>query len=489
MIIRGGGQMLFWTRWQAKSKDTSTRRRAAGRLGGRGRGADASGPLPSHVALLLTLAADPDAEVRAAAFDSLGRVGDARAADGMVALLEDRDTLAEPSAGAVRDAAVRAFQGIGAGAVPALLALLKEKHPKLRETAVAALGGIGGADAERALVAMLQDGRSSVRQGAVHALARCAAAGSVGALSAALDHKDPATRKSALEEVAVLKGVAAVTALERLTRDADRGVREMAVRGLARQNSPEAVDALLRVFEGQDRDLRRTAAAELKPLQWQPAGPAQRALHAILRGEYRAAAAEGEAAIEPLAALLAEKVAEVRRAGAEALGAAGHPNAVAPLLVALQDQDQGVRQAAGDALVRIGAAAVEPLACAVHDVVRAAAPDIVLRVGAPAALPLVARLEQGDPYTHDGSEAIQLDGDQEAECAGRAAHLLARLLGQSAHAVDAGCLRRITHLRNLVRVREIAPVNRREMPTVVVETVVDCTELCQRAAAELERRK
>jgi hypothetical protein len=132
---------------------------------------------------------------------------------------------------------------------------------------------------------------------------------------------------------------------------------------------------------------------------------------------------------------------------------------------------------------------VDLLTCAVHDVVRAVAPDIVGRIGAPAALPLVLRLEQGEPYAHDGGESVRLDDETQTECAKQAAHLLARLLGHSAHAVPADLLRRVTHLRNLVRVQEIAPVNRREMPSVVVETVVDVADLRHRASAELERRK
>src|SRR5512142_1741491 len=189
--------MFFFIARQARSPHAPVRKRAAEKLAGGGR-VEGTGALPRHVSLLLELATDPDAEVRAAAFNALGRVADGRAVDDMAAALKDADKLGEPGATAVRDAAARALQAVGAAALPALARLTKEKGQRAREAAVIALGGIGGAEAERGLVAALQDSRSSVRQLAVHALARSAASGSIGSLAAALGHRDPATRRSAL---------------------------------------------------------------------------------------------------------------------------------------------------------------------------------------------------------------------------------------------------------------------------------------------------
>lgn len=480
--------MFFWTARQARSADAGVRKHAAARLGAGGRGRS-TGPAPRHVVLLLELARDPDGTVRAAAFDALGRVADGRVVEEMSAGLKDLEKLGEPAATWVRDAAARAYQAIGQEAVLALVKLSKEKSQKAREAAVTALGAIGGADAERTLVAALQDSRSSVRQLAIRALARTAATGSIGSLAAALEHRDPATRRSAIDAMTDVHGGEAARALARLTRDSDSGVREAAVRALAKNGSPEAIDALLVVFEGPDRALRQLATAALKDLEWQQTTPAQRALGAILHGDYAAAAAEGEAAIEPLGACLTDKSPGVRSAVAAALGLTSHPSAVRPLLVSLQESDPTVRQAAGDALVRIGAPAAAPLACAVHETVRAAAPDIVARIGGPAAAPLLDLLEQGDPFASDGVEVRRVADEQEGEQAERAAHLLGRLLGHAARDVDRQALGRAARLRDIVRVREIMPASRRDSVTTVVDTVVDCKDLRGRAAAELERRK
>jgi HEAT repeat protein len=286
-----------------------------------------------------------------------------------------------------------------------------------------------------------------------------------------------------------MKDVDAAPTLARLTRDTDSTVRQAAVRALGRHGSPAAIDALLVVFEGPDRTLRELAVAGLQNLEWQPSTAPQRALRGIIRGDYQAAAAEGEAAIEPLTALVADKSAGVRKAVVEALGATAHQGAVRPLLQALQDADAAVRQAAGDALARIGAPAVEALACAVHETAQADAPAILARIGAPAMGPLVGLLERGEPFVRDGVQVRRAADEQEGEQASRAAHLLNRLLGQAAGAADRDVLARIARLRDIVRVREILPASRRDSPATAVETVVDCKDLRDRAAAELDRRK
>ncbi|MGE5360547.1 MAG: HEAT repeat domain-containing protein [Bacteroidales bacterium] len=478
--------MFFLIARQAKSADPAARKRAAEKLGHGDRGAEGAA-VPRHVALLLDLIADSDAAVRTAAFESLGRVAHAGVVDRMATGLKDLDKLGEPGATAVRDAAAGAFQSLGAAAVPALVALGKDKNVKVREAVMLALGNIGGEKAEAALAAALEDSRSSVRQAAVQGLAKTAVSGKIGALAVALQHRDPATRKSAVEALAEVHNPEAANGIARLTRDTDRGVREAAVRALGRQATPAAIDALLVVFEGGDRDLRDLAAAALKDLDWQPATPAQRALRAIVRGDVAGAASEGAVAVELLAVLIADKAPATRRAAAEGLGRTGQETAVRPLLVALQDQDPGVRQAAGDALVQLGAIAVRHIAESVHEAVHSVAPQIVARIGTPAVSPLVDLLEQGDTYHADPDDTgrplvvTRVSDDSEAERAVRAAQLLSHIVAGGADRLDASSAARLARLRDIVRVQEVMPTNRRELPTTVVETVVDCQQLRDRA--------
>lgn len=487
--------MFFFIARQARSKSAAARRRAAEKLGAGGRVTGDGSAIPRNVALLLDLARDAEPEVRAAAYESLAATADRRAIEGVVSSLKDIEKLAEPGAIAVRDAAARTLQGIGGDALPALLRLSKDKSPKLREIAITAMGGIGGADVEAALVAALQDSRSSVRQAAIHSLARTAAEGSIGSLQAALDHRDPATRKTAVEALSRVKGAPAVQALRRLTRDSDRGVREATVKALASQASAEAVEVLLAVFEGQDREMRGLAAAALKDLDWQPTTAAQRALRAMLKGDYEAAAAEGQAAVEPLAALLADKTASVRKAAIDALGATAHESAIKPLMLSLQDSDAAVRQAAADALVRLGPMAVRPVACAVHEAVKLAAGTIVVRIGPAAAEPLLDILEHGEVFHAEGLHPGQpprtvtrVRDDEDAERAEQAHHLIGQLLDHVRDAISTSVLTRMGHVRDVVRVRDVLPTNPREAPTTVVDTVVDCHVLRERAMGIAKRR-
>jgi HEAT repeat protein len=76
----------------------------------------------------------------------------------------------------------------------------------------------------------------------------------------------------------------------------------------------------------------------------------------------------GEAAVEPLIAVLKDKDSEIRENSAEALGEIGDARAVDPLIAALKDNDKDVRWHAASALGEIGdTRAVEPLIAALKD--------------------------------------------------------------------------------------------------------------------------
>lgn len=95
------------------------------------------------------------------------------------------------------------------------------------------------------------------------------------------------------------------------------------------------------------------------------------------------------------------KDSDVRASAARALGEMGDPQAAEPLVASLSDEDADVRSAAADALVRIGASALEPLVSAlgVEDA-RDAAAGVIIRMGEPAVGRLLSVLT--NPYSsHD----------------------------------------------------------------------------------------
>jgi HEAT repeat protein len=128
----------LFTSFQLKSGDAETRRRAAQSLGVRGK--------TSAIASLQRLLDDPEWEVRQAAVESLGLVADGAAVPHLVAAVRSADRLTDQAgAAAVRASAVEAFGRIGAPGLPTLLEALRDRHARLRETAIGALGAIGGA--------------------------------------------------------------------------------------------------------------------------------------------------------------------------------------------------------------------------------------------------------------------------------------------------------------------------------------------------------
>ncbi len=111
---------------------------------------------------------DTEVEVRVAAADSLGRTGSPEATPHLIARFND---FAEQ--GEVRAAAARAVGGLrDSRAVPALLGLLSDNDPKVRQWVASALGRIGDSRAVDPLIGALSDSDPAVRGWAALALAR-----------------------------------------------------------------------------------------------------------------------------------------------------------------------------------------------------------------------------------------------------------------------------------------------------------------------------
>jgi HEAT repeat protein len=105
-----------------------------------------------------------DEKVRLAAAGALGDIGDARALDPLVAVLQDPDPL-------VRAVAASALGRIGdARALDPLVAVLQDPDPSVRQAAVHALGKMGDARAVKPLTKVLKDHSHEVQQSAVEAL-------------------------------------------------------------------------------------------------------------------------------------------------------------------------------------------------------------------------------------------------------------------------------------------------------------------------------
>jgi HEAT repeat protein len=467
----------LFTSFQLKSRDAKTRRRAARSLGVGGK--------TSAIGALQPLLDDPEWEVRQAAVESLGLVADPAAVPHLVAAVKSADGIADQAgAAAVRAAAVEAFGRIGAPGLPTLVEALRDRHAKLRETAIGALGAIGGPESVSALTAMVDDDRSSVRQAAASALARAAGPAAVPALTRVLGHKDPATRRTAAEALATLRDAAAVDAVRGALADGDRQVRDAAVRALASMATPEAVSALVEGLHAGDREMKAAIAAGLASFEWAPRDAAQRVVHATVHGRFDEAAAEGPPAVQPLVAALAHRDAERRRGAVAALGRLGVAEAAAPIAALFRDADPRVRDAAADALAAIGPDAADAILEALRDratTVRAAAARSLSALGeGRVAATLATRLAEGRPAQHGGVGLRIVAARAELDAARQAADALDALLRHAAARIPVDALRAIAAVTDVILLEPGQVPHGSDR--------LDAGELRQTAARELRRR-
>jgi HEAT repeat protein len=254
--------------------------------------------------------------------------------------------------------------------------LLKDKHPRVRKDMASYLGLLGPAASEhsRALAGMLGDKVSEVRTAAAQAL------GEIGRPAAeharALARMPEDTRLAREIKAWALGRMVAVNqagTLVRLLGDLDPTVRKAAAKSLGQMGPAAARHAgeLVPLLKDKTRFVR-LAAAEALGKMGAEAAPHTRALVGLLVDEDakvrkvvgRVLEKMGEAGAVALAAHLASKRRNVRKAAVFELGqmgmvAAEHASGLAGLLT---DSDEQVRKAAGWALTKMGTAGAVALA-------------------------------------------------------------------------------------------------------------------------------
>lgn len=305
---------------------------------------------------------DPDATVRNAAAEALGRIGQP-AVGQLIRLL--KDGMREEEA---RKAAARALVMIGEPAIGSLCALLDEPREiglSAQFAAASALAAIGAA--------------------AVEPLGR-----------KLLQHRDAraAPIALALGEVGDPRGIpflAAALKCDWFRREWDYSlpVRQAAVEALAKIGTADAVEPLLYalcetasdgnawLLKGDESpDVRRAATEALGGLRDPRAIPAVYLQLADESEELQHAARDALISIGARAAAFLhqqlEQTSPTLRAGIRAacvgiLGQIKDPGSLPALVKALGDRDGGLREAAGQAIAEFGELALEPLRAAASD--------------------------------------------------------------------------------------------------------------------------
>ncbi len=260
---------------------------------GRGVVAQARGQTPQDtnsavVPALLEALKDPNAEVRRAAAQSLGNIGDRRATSGLIAVLADQEAevrlAATQSLGNLEDP--RSIDGLAArltdpvtdvrrAAIHALSSLdgkvsadlfrpaLDDADPEIRASAARAVGNLKDQRSMPALVRLVGDKNADVRQAAISALGDLGLETvPAGVLDALRDPKAD-VRQAAAWLVGEVGEIRAVPSLKQLLGDPNADVREAAVNALSEIRDAAAIDALVTALKSSDPVVRRAAAEAL----------------------------------------------------------------------------------------------------------------------------------------------------------------------------------------------------------------------------------
>jgi HEAT repeat protein len=234
---------------------------------------------------------DPEPEVRQAAAEALGALGDARTLDALVAAALDA---AQPLE--VRLAALRAAGDMNDASVPERLhAAWHDPDAVVRAAMVEIMAQRKPLPLD-SLIFTLADADAKVRAAALEGLREARGPRVEPAVAALLKDPEPAVREAAAETLATLPDAAAVPALMGALNDKSREVREQAAYGLGARDAKEAVPALLTLAADPDGDVREVAANVLGRLK-------------------------DKRAVEPLIAMLGDPEPATRKAALSALRA------------------------------------------------------------------------------------------------------------------------------------------------------------------------
>ena len=211
------------------------------------------------VSLLLELLHDEGPEMRRTAAESLGKIGDPRAADSILPLIHD-------PAAIVREASVLAMGRVKPtatdGVVGLLTQALEDSVESVRQAAVVAIGDIEpGSRLLQPVVGLLRSSDVTIRRAAVRALLQVDSSQSVPALVAAGGDSDAEVRQGLVAAVGEWGGAAVSPWLrERLAQDPSPGVRAEAAYRLGMLSDPDTRAALeTAVAKDADSGVRRWA--------------------------------------------------------------------------------------------------------------------------------------------------------------------------------------------------------------------------------------
>ena len=271
------------------------------------------------VSALIARLDDENAEVRAAAARSLGKLKDERAVPGLIGALKDRDAK-------VRETAAEALAEFeDSRAIAPLADLLSDQSSEVKRSALDALSHFESNLPSAPIIRLLSDADADVRHNAAHLVGKLRDRSATGALARLVGDPDANVRQAAIEAIGELGDPAGAVALTPAFSDVDADVRQQAINAIEELKAPMAEATLLGLMRDRDADVRQKAAR--------------------LAGDRRVVGA-----IPTLRRMLEDPDADVRESAVDALGEIPDAAAYDALRAALTSRDANVRRAAAEAL-------------------------------------------------------------------------------------------------------------------------------------------
>lgn len=377
---------------------------------------------------LRELLADRRKAVRAAAAKIIGRIGDPREIEALVALLKDENYQ-------VRKVVVQELDRLGwrpddsqygstywvikkdwksdEDAEHALLRALDDDLVEVRLAAVRQLGKIKSKTAIGALADALKDQSFQVRQAAVESLGKSddmqvieplfevmmagheelarQAAKSLqrfgkavaGRFVTLLSSKDDLIKKLSAETLGNIGDTAATVPLMRLLISTDEKLVATVIEALGKIQDPATRDPLLPFLKHGDETVREKCVTALGYF-----------------GDSHFA--------EPLMTMLRDPSESVRLATAKALGEIANPVSVAELINSLNDSSMRVREGAAQAIGSMGAVAIKPLIATLGDWDKdiQAIRKALTTIGSSAIKPLIVALGSGEEKVSEAASKV-----------------------------------------------------------------------------------
>jgi HEAT repeat protein len=291
----------------------------------------------------------------------------------------------------MRVAAVQAIGSIGdARVLRPLIRALQSEDGAVCMAAIESLGRIGGQQATDAVTGMLRHENNHVRTAAAEALGLMECPSAVGALRELLSDPDWDVRRAVTESLGRLKDTNAAEAMTRGLEDPDSDVREATALALGNLDDRCAIGPLVRCLSDPATSVRRIAAAALARIDehWSESAEAQSAFEQMQAGQHAAGAGgplvlagskagsktgpsstpmqehpdalslipekNRKLAVSMFIAILCDTDRDLRQAAAEALGRLADRRAESALMRAMGDADAGVRYSVERALHALG---------------------------------------------------------------------------------------------------------------------------------------